>query len=258
MTILAARYLAVRLPFPFEHKGSKSFARATYPPSLETGQMPLYLTSQPNNQDLFLVGFTMVNYDLAYLAHSQGVSILLSDVTHTLRTLWHALHSPRLGHDPFSPRDAPNLKGTPQYYATLENSFRLDFGKCIRALADLRSSDGVPGAPNGGTGAPFGVVGNAFLERLAEDALLSRLKSTLVGNGNGWGGASAMVASIGGGWNTLDRPGEVTGSAKETAKATSSRTDRTKDGSGKGGGEGQKSSGGTVERDMDNDDWLVV
>lgn len=227
ITILASRYLGIPLPFPFEHKGSKSFARAPYPAALETGQMPLHLTSQPNNYDLFLVGFTMVNYDLAYLAHTQGVRIHLSDVPHSLRNLWQALHSPLLGRDPFPPRTMiPNPTGTAAYYATLGNSFPLDFSKGIRALAMLRAGTGVPGAPNGGTGYSFGVgLGNSFLERLADDALLSRLKNNLVGGQGAWGGASAMIASVGGGWSTLGRPenGNGGGAAKNgSSKASSS------------------------------------
>jgi len=251
ITILASKYLSIPLSFPFEHKGSKSFARALYPPSLETGQMPLHISSQPNNYDLFLVGFTMINYDLAYLAHTQGARIHLSDVAHSLRTLWHALHSPHLGRDPFPPRAfIPNATGTAGYYATLGNSFQLDFGKCIRQLATLRAEDKSLGAPNGGAGDGFSVpLGNAFLERLADDALLSRLKGNLVQTG--WAAGSAMLASVAGGWNlthvggTGPREGDKVRSEGSKGKRKEGETGEVKDGEG------------LIEAD-DGDDWLVV
>ncbi|KAI9028630.1 UV radiation resistance protein and autophagy-related subunit 14-domain-containing protein [Hyaloraphidium curvatum] len=269
ITILASRYLSVPLPFPFEHKGSKSFARAPYPASLETGQMPLHLSSQPNNYDLFLVGFTMVNYNLAYLAHTQGVRIHLADVTHSLRNLWQALHSPLLGRDSFPPRlMIPNATGTAAFYATLGNSFPLDFGKCIRGLATLRAGNGVPGAPNGGAGYSFGVgLGNAFLERLADDALLSRLKNNLVGSANGaWANGSAMFSSIGGGWSTLSKPEateEVVGSARAAARADRPREEGKNRGKRKEEDEEkvpatESEAQGEGLLDPDDADWLVV
>jgi hypothetical protein len=169
MTKQSAEYLGVRLPFEMEFEGLKSYARASYPDTLDTGQMPLQLvpTSNQGNGDLFLIGFSMLNYNVAYLCFTQGIRIHSNDVSNTLKNLYLALSSPHLARDlspPVALLDQPVA-----FYANLENSFTLDFVKCVKLLAAKWPGSFQSEEKNA-----------TFLDRFADDALLNRIKGSMV------------------------------------------------------------------------------
>ncbi|KAI9352521.1 UV radiation resistance protein and autophagy-related subunit 14-domain-containing protein, partial [Zopfochytrium polystomum] len=103
MIIILSHYLGVSLPYLLVYRGSKSAAKpglqsltglldkSIQPPS----QLPLYLTDE--NLDMFTIGLSMLNYDIAYLCHSQGVEISLHQVANTLENIALCCRAPKLG-----------------------------------------------------------------------------------------------------------------------------------------------------------------
>ncbi|KAJ3313807.1 hypothetical protein HDU76_002547 [Blyttiomyces sp. JEL0837] len=105
MTIIMSHYLGVTLPFPVTYKGSLSSAQCgiqNISPLLDNNpsppsQVPLFLTD--SNLDAFTVGLSMLNYDIAYLCHSQGVTIPIHQVPNTLENLALCCRAANLGCD---------------------------------------------------------------------------------------------------------------------------------------------------------------
>jgi len=56
---------------------------------------PLFLTDE--NLEGFTVGMAMLNYNIAYLCHTQGIEIPYLKVPHTLHNLFLCCHASNLG-----------------------------------------------------------------------------------------------------------------------------------------------------------------
>ncbi|KAI8853899.1 hypothetical protein BC829DRAFT_381585 [Chytridium lagenaria] len=94
-------YLGVRVPFELISKGAKSYAKGN-PDSLHASrdlrrgmQMPLYLSD--SNIEAFTVGLAMLNFDIAYLCHSQGVVLPISGIPNTLENLALCCRASKMG-----------------------------------------------------------------------------------------------------------------------------------------------------------------
>ncbi|KAG9303664.1 hypothetical protein G9A89_018561 [Geosiphon pyriformis] len=128
---LVAHYLGVKLPFfVTRDPRSNSYARGTFP-GFYTRKRPLFLTD--HNSQLFTVGMAMLNYNIAYLCHSQGVEIPFNKVPYTLRNLYHCCHSVNLGRY--------------SHLTTLsasEQTFALDFEQLVRIMFARRNGDDSP------------------------------------------------------------------------------------------------------------------
>jgi hypothetical protein len=59
--------------------------------------MPLFLDEEDKNFKRFTIGMAMLNYNIAYLCHTQGVPIPLSLVTNTLQNLMSCCRARELG-----------------------------------------------------------------------------------------------------------------------------------------------------------------
>ncbi|KAI9275630.1 UV radiation resistance protein and autophagy-related subunit 14-domain-containing protein [Phascolomyces articulosus] len=92
---LIIRYLGVKLPFPIYYKTMYPYIRSTIAKQRNSSKMPLFLDDK--NLRRFTIGMAMLNYDIAYLCHTQGVEIPLSQVTNALQALMACCRSQRLG-----------------------------------------------------------------------------------------------------------------------------------------------------------------
>ncbi|KAF9905660.1 hypothetical protein EC991_001490 [Linnemannia zychae] len=93
MTRLVACYLGVKLPFETFLKKSQYYIHASMTAGAK--RAPLYLTE--SNLMPFTVGLAHLNYNIAYLCHSQGVHITLAKAPNTLENLLACCNSPNLG-----------------------------------------------------------------------------------------------------------------------------------------------------------------
>ncbi|KAK3808021.1 MAG: UV radiation resistance protein and autophagy-related subunit 14-domain-containing protein [Linnemannia elongata] len=93
MTRLVACYLGVKLPFETFLKKSQYYIHAAMTAGAK--RAPLYLTE--GNLMPFTVGLAHLNYNIAYLCHSQGVHITLAKAPNTLENLLACCNSPNLG-----------------------------------------------------------------------------------------------------------------------------------------------------------------
>ncbi|KAF9921487.1 hypothetical protein FBU30_008462 [Linnemannia zychae] len=93
MTRLVACYLGVKLPFETFLKKSQYYIHAAMTAGAK--RAPLYLTE--DNLIAFTVGLAHLNYNIAYLCHSQGVHIPLAKAPNTLENLLACCNSPNLG-----------------------------------------------------------------------------------------------------------------------------------------------------------------
>ncbi|CAG8599544.1 9381_t:CDS:2, partial [Ambispora leptoticha] len=92
---LVAHYLGVKLPFfMMRGKSSKPYASGALS-GLERSKRPLFLTD--HNLEHFTFGMAMLNYNIAYLCHSQGVDIPFNKVPYTLQNLYLCCNSVNLG-----------------------------------------------------------------------------------------------------------------------------------------------------------------
>ncbi|OAQ36711.1 hypothetical protein K457DRAFT_178012 [Linnemannia elongata AG-77] len=91
MTRLVACYLGVKLPFETFLKKSQYYIHAAMTAGAK--RAPLYLTE--GNLMPFTVGLAHLNYNIAYLCHSQGVHITLAKAPNTLENLLAAGRSVR-------------------------------------------------------------------------------------------------------------------------------------------------------------------
>ncbi|ORY90402.1 UV radiation resistance protein/autophagy-related protein 14 [Syncephalastrum racemosum] len=96
MLTLIVRYLGIKLPYTLLYRGVYPYARdANADARLKSTRHPIFLDSQ--NFKRFTLGMGMLNYDIAYLCYTQGVSISMAHVTYTLRNLMAACQAPQLG-----------------------------------------------------------------------------------------------------------------------------------------------------------------
>ncbi|CAG8443380.1 4107_t:CDS:2 [Diversispora eburnea] len=128
MVGLIAHYLGVKLPFILVSKGSKSYAKDSMP-GIFIGKKPLSLDK--HNSEVFTVGMAMLNYDIAYLCHTQGVDIPFHKVTNTLRNLYHCCRAPNLGR-------SGHLTAMNRIF---DRSFGLDFEQLLRLMFRRSGND---------------------------------------------------------------------------------------------------------------------
>ncbi|KAJ3154229.1 hypothetical protein HDU89_008296 [Geranomyces variabilis] len=97
LCVLLFHYLHISMPFLLASCGDRSYARARHEDDSEVSRRPLYLTD--SNADGFIVGLAMLNYNVAFLCHSQGVLIPIYDVPNTLENLVACCQAPDLGRE---------------------------------------------------------------------------------------------------------------------------------------------------------------
>ncbi|ORZ14774.1 UV radiation resistance protein and autophagy-related subunit 14-domain-containing protein [Absidia repens] len=98
MLDLIVRYLGIKLPFCLFRKDIYTYIRSIPHSRLYQNQskMPLYLENDKNFRR-FLIGVSMLNYNIVYLCYTQGVHIPLSQVANTLQNLLACCNAPGLG-----------------------------------------------------------------------------------------------------------------------------------------------------------------
>ncbi|OZJ05433.1 hypothetical protein BZG36_01611 [Bifiguratus adelaidae] len=92
---LLVHYLGIKLPYLIVNKGVFSYIRSTTPKKQSSNKMPLFLTDQ--NTHYFTIGLAMLNYDIAYLCHTQGLEIPMQRVANMLQNLSSCCRSRTLG-----------------------------------------------------------------------------------------------------------------------------------------------------------------
>ncbi|KAG0094541.1 hypothetical protein BGZ93_007086 [Podila epicladia] len=93
MMTLVACYLGIKLPFDTFTRFSKYYIQAAF--TAGSKRAPLFLSE--NNLIAFAAGLGHLNYNIAYLCHSQGVHITLANATNTLENLLACCEAPNLG-----------------------------------------------------------------------------------------------------------------------------------------------------------------
>ncbi|KAG0296408.1 hypothetical protein BGZ98_000976, partial [Dissophora globulifera] len=93
MMTLVACYLGIKLPFDTFTRQSRYYIQAAF--TAGSKRAPLFLSE--NNIMLFAAGLGHLNYNIAYLCHSQGVHITLANATNTLENLLSCCEAPNLG-----------------------------------------------------------------------------------------------------------------------------------------------------------------
>ncbi|ORX55124.1 hypothetical protein DM01DRAFT_1031632 [Hesseltinella vesiculosa] len=98
MMELIIQYLGIKLPFTLFRKDTHQYIRS--PPHSKfypnQSKMPLFMDDDHNFRR-FLTAIAMLNYDVAYLCHTQGIDIPLSQVANTLQNLMTCCQAPNLG-----------------------------------------------------------------------------------------------------------------------------------------------------------------
>ncbi|CAO3590941.1 unnamed protein product [Absidia cylindrospora] len=126
MLDLIVRYLGIKLPFCLFRKDIYTYIRSIPHSRLYQNQskMPLFLENDKNFRR-FLIGISMLNYNIVYLCYTQGVHIPLSQVANTLQNLLACCNAPGLG-----------LRSHAMIYQGLSNlDFLFDFNQVVRQTA---------------------------------------------------------------------------------------------------------------------------
>ncbi|KAG0208447.1 hypothetical protein BGX28_000585 [Mortierella sp. GBA30] len=93
MMTLVACYLGIKLPFDTVLRHSRYYIQAAF--TAGSKRAPLFLSE--DNILLFASGLAHLNYNIAYLCHSQGVHITLANAANTLENLLACCQAPNLG-----------------------------------------------------------------------------------------------------------------------------------------------------------------
>ncbi|KAF9302364.1 hypothetical protein BGZ74_005457 [Mortierella antarctica] len=93
MMTLVACYLGIKLPFDTFTRSSKYYIQAAF--TAGSKRAPLFLSE--SNIIAFAAGLGHLNYNIAFLCHSQGVHITLANATNTLENLLACCEAPNLG-----------------------------------------------------------------------------------------------------------------------------------------------------------------
>ncbi|KAG0224086.1 hypothetical protein BGX31_008228 [Mortierella sp. GBA43] len=93
MMTLVACYLGIKLPFDTFTRQSKYYIQAAF--TAGSKRAPLFLSE--SNIMLFATGLGHLNYNIAYLCHSQGIPVTLAKATNTLENLLACCEAPNLG-----------------------------------------------------------------------------------------------------------------------------------------------------------------
>jgi len=92
MTLVAC-YLGIKLPYDTFTRQSQNYIQAAF--TAGSKRTPLFLSEK--NLYQFAAGLGYLNYNIAYLCHSQGVHITLANATNTLENLLACCKAPNLG-----------------------------------------------------------------------------------------------------------------------------------------------------------------
>ncbi|KAJ3162829.1 hypothetical protein HDU86_003803 [Geranomyces michiganensis] len=170
LCVLLFHYLHVSMPYLLASCGDRSYARVSHEDDSEASRRPLYLTD--TNADAFIVGLAMLNYNVAFLCHSQGVIVPIYEVPNTLENLVACCQSPDLGREPpeyyvLQDMDAAISTLPKEKPSAALPQFLLEFGKVVRlhvalhkrrwgvtALARLRTAARSQGDGNGDGAGP--------------------------------------------------------------------------------------------------------
>ncbi|KAF9337851.1 hypothetical protein BG006_002216 [Podila minutissima] len=121
MMTLVACYLGIKLPFDTFTRSSKYYIQAAF--TAGSKRAPLFLSE--NNIIAFAAGLGHLNYNIAFLCHSQGVHITLANATNTLENLLACCEAPSLGrytnYASFVTKK-PEDKSAGTHYSDLEDS----------------------------------------------------------------------------------------------------------------------------------------
>ncbi|ORZ04810.1 hypothetical protein BCR41DRAFT_281880, partial [Lobosporangium transversale] len=93
MMTLVTCYLGIKLPYDTFTRQSRYYIQAAT--TAGSKRTPLFLSE--NNLMLFAAGLGYLNYNIAYLCHSQGIHIPLENVANTLENLLACCEAPNLG-----------------------------------------------------------------------------------------------------------------------------------------------------------------
>ncbi|KAG0003465.1 hypothetical protein BGZ65_001677, partial [Modicella reniformis] len=93
MMTLVACYLGIKLPFDTHTRQSKYYIQAAF--TAGSKRAPLFLSEV--NINLFATGLAQLNFNIAYLCHSQGIQVTLANATNTLENLLACCEAPNLG-----------------------------------------------------------------------------------------------------------------------------------------------------------------
>ncbi|KAG0046128.1 hypothetical protein BGZ83_008668 [Gryganskiella cystojenkinii] len=93
MMTLVACYLGIKLPYDTHTRQSQYYIQAAF--TAGSKRAPLFLNEK--NIDQFAAGLGYLNYNIAYLCHSQGVHITLANASNTLENLLACCQAPNLG-----------------------------------------------------------------------------------------------------------------------------------------------------------------
>ncbi|KAI7893763.1 UV radiation resistance protein/autophagy-related protein 14 [Mucor mucedo] len=95
MLSLIVRYLGIKLPFEIIRRGIRPYIRALNKQHVR--KFPLFLEDDEKNFKKFVHGMAMLNYDIAYVCHTQGIQVPICQVANTLQSLISISRAPRLG-----------------------------------------------------------------------------------------------------------------------------------------------------------------
>ncbi|KAI8373151.1 UV radiation resistance protein and autophagy-related subunit 14-domain-containing protein [Radiomyces spectabilis] len=94
--LLFVRYLGIKLPFRLFYQQAHLYVRPSTIWKYAKEKMPLFLDDDRDYRK-FILGVAMLNYNLAYLCHLQGVVVSMEQLADTLSLLSLCCRAPRLG-----------------------------------------------------------------------------------------------------------------------------------------------------------------
>ncbi|KAF9429075.1 hypothetical protein BGZ76_001856 [Entomortierella beljakovae] len=122
MMKLVACYLGIKLPFNIFLKDSRYYVQTAF--SMSSKRFPIFLTGSNINQ--FAVGLGGLNYNIAYLCHSQGVHITSPNATNTLENLLACCQATNLGrYTNYADIMAKQPEGIMEFDGTIEDDVPL-------------------------------------------------------------------------------------------------------------------------------------
>lgn len=111
-------YLGVKLPFTLADRDGQWFAKSSFPHHHNT-KVPLFI-SEDGSLRSFLIGFTMLAYNVAYICHTQGMEI--DDPASIVQNVVK------------SSKGATEKSHATAYAAIQDRSFSLDFNKLLQRI----------------------------------------------------------------------------------------------------------------------------
>ncbi|KAF9366720.1 hypothetical protein BGX34_009560 [Mortierella sp. NVP85] len=142
MMTLVACYLGIKLPFDTFRRQSRYYIYIQAAFTAGSKRAPLFLSE--SNIMPFATGLAHLNYNIAYLCHSQGIQITLANATNTLENLLACCEAPNLGrYTNYAsivtkrPEDATEAGNTMEEATPLSVSDDSNFRKPVEVNEDL-------------------------------------------------------------------------------------------------------------------------